>query len=88
MPATILIVEDERETAEDLRRFLTDDFECRIARSVGEAAAAATQGEIAAALVDLHLSGGESGFDVIRELRRIDPRTAILVVTGDETGSS
>jgi DNA-binding NtrC family response regulator len=81
----ILIVEDDRGTAEDLRRFLAGNFECRIARSVSEAAAAATQGEIAAALVDLHLSGGESGFDVIRELRRIDPRTAILVVTGDET---
>ncbi len=85
MPATILIVEDERETAEDLRRFLAADFDCRIARTPAEAVAAATQGEIAAALVDLHLGAGQSGFDVIRELRRIDPRTAILVVTGDET---
>lgn len=84
MSATILIVEDERETSEDLKRFLAADFDCRIARTVDEAVAAATQGEIAAALVDLHLGAG-SGFDVIRELRRIDPRTAILVVTGDET---
>lgn len=85
MAVTILIVEDKRETAEDLRRFLAADFDCRIASNADEAVAAATQGEIAAALVDLDLGAGRSGFDVIRDLRRIDPRTAILVVTEDET---
>lgn len=85
MPRAVLIVEDDPRTAGDLQRFLEPEFPCVVARNAAEAAARAREGEIAAALVDLDLGRGPDGFDVIRELRRIDPRTAILVVTGDTT---
>jgi DNA-binding NtrC family response regulator len=88
MPSAILILDDEPAQAEDLRRFLCDDYDCLVAHDGARAIAAAQSREIVAALVDLDLGAGISGFDVIRRLREIDPRTAIVIVTGDDTDAS
>jgi DNA-binding NtrC family response regulator len=88
MSRSILIVEDDPVHAEDLRRFLADDFDCVIAGDGERAVAAARRHECVAALVDLHLGAGPNGFDIIVQLREIDPRTAIIVVTSDDTEAS
>lgn len=88
MPGAILIVEDDLPTAEDLRRYLSPEYECHLAHTVGEAVGAARRTEIVAALVDLDLQTRTDGFTVVSELRRIDPRTAILIVTNDTSEES
>lgn len=88
MPGAVLIVEDDRQTAEDLRRFLSPTFHCVATHGAAEAIAAARKQEIAVALVDLNLGKGTDGFDVIAKLREIDPRTAVIIVTSDDTEAS
>ncbi len=88
MPRSILIVDDDRSTAEDLRRFLAADYDCVLAHDGLQAVAAARSHEFVAALVDLDLGSELTGFDVIRWLREVDPRTAIVIVTGDDTQES
>jgi DNA-binding NtrC family response regulator len=83
-PRTVLIVEDDRQTAQDLRNCLSSDFACCVAHTGPEAIAIARDKEIAALLVDLDLGDSKiDGFDVIREIRAIDSRVAVVVVTND-----
>jgi len=88
MPGTILIVEDDRKTAEDLRRFLAPTFRCVVTHGARDAIEAARKQEVAAALVDLDLGTRTDGFDVIEKLRDLDPRTAVIIVTSDDTEES
>jgi len=79
---TLLIVEDDPALRERLVRAMRDrGFE---ATGVAEASAAidhARQESPELALVDLRLPG-ESGLNVIRELRELDPSTIVVVLTG------
>jgi DNA-binding NtrC family response regulator len=88
MPRSILIVEDQTAHSDDLRRFLSPEYDCVAARDGAAALAAARGREFVAALVDLHLGAGMDGFEVIARLREIDPRIAVIVVTGDDAEES
>lgn len=79
---TILVVEDD----DAFRAILVQALDARgyDARGVDDASsaiAAARQDSPEMAIVDLRL-GDESGLDVVRELKAIDPSTAIVVLTG------
>jgi len=79
---TILVVEDD----EAFRSLLVTAFEARgfeaqAAADVASAIAAARQDSPEMAVVDLRLPDG-SGLDVVRALKKLDPATAIVVLTG------
>src|SRR5829696_4782441 len=82
---TVLLVEDEEAITAPLREALErEGFETRVARTAGDALAAAREEEPDVVLLDVMLPDG-SGFDVCRELRR-DSKVPIIMVTarGDE----
>jgi len=82
---TVLLVEDEEAITTPLQEALErEGFDTRVARTAGEALAAAREEEPDVVLLDVMLPDG-SGFDVCRELRR-DSRVPIIMVTarGDE----
>jgi DNA-binding response OmpR family regulator len=82
---TVLLVEDEEAITAPLREALErEGFDTRVARTAGDALAAARQEEPDVVLLDVMLPDG-SGFDVCRELRR-DSKVPIIMVTarGDE----
>jgi CheY-like chemotaxis protein len=70
MPAKILIVEDERITAEDLRDILTDlgYLVTRIVSSGAEAIAEVEQNRPDLALMDIHIEGQMDGTEVARAI--------------------
>jgi two-component system response regulator RegA len=79
---TILVVEDD----DAFRAILVSALEARgyEARGVADARAAieaAREDSPEMAVVDLRL-GDDSGLDVVRELKAIDPSTSIVVLTG------
>lgn len=79
---TLLVVEDDERLRERLVRAMRDrGYE---AVGVADAAAARAQAQRDSpewALVDLRL-GGDSGLDVIRDLKALDASTVIVVLTG------
>src|SRR5215203_800171 len=82
---TVLLVEDEDAITAPLREALErEGFDTRVARTAGDALAAARKEEPDVVLLDVMLPDG-SGFDVCRELRR-DSKVPIIMVTarGDE----
>jgi DNA-binding response OmpR family regulator len=82
---TVLLVEDEEAITAPLRAALErEGFDTRVARTAGDALAAAREEEPDVVLLDVMLPDG-SGFDVCRELRR-DSKVPIIMVTarGDE----
>jgi DNA-binding NtrC family response regulator len=89
VPGSLLIVEDDRRTAGELSTFLASEYETATVFTGDDAVDWARKHEVAAALVDLDLGPGRmDGFEVIRALRQLDPRTAILIVTSDKTEES
>jgi two-component system response regulator RegA len=79
---TILVVEDDDAFRAILVQALeTRGYETRGVADAASAIAAARQDSPEMAVVDLRL-GDDSGLDVVRELKTIDPSTAIVVLTG------
>lgn len=80
--ASILLVDDDPVFRPRLARALTErGFEVREAADGEAAIALAEQDSTELALVDLRLPG-RSGLEVLKALRRIDPTTRIVVLTG------
>jgi two-component system response regulator RegA len=79
---TILVVEDDDAFRAILVQALeARGYEVRGVADARSALAAARNDSPEMAVVDLRL-GGESGLDVVRELKAIDSSTAIVVLTG------
>lgn len=79
---TILVVEDDAPFRAILvRAFESRGFEVKGVASANAAMAAAQADSPEMAVVDLKL-GEDSGLDVVRALKAIDPSTAIVVLTG------
>jgi two-component system response regulator RegA len=79
---TLLIVDDdERFRMRLMQAFSARGFEVRGAADYQQAVASASNESPELALVDLRLPGG-SGVDLIRELKRLDATTNVVVLTG------
>jgi DNA-binding response OmpR family regulator len=82
-PARLLVVEDERALRALLATFLRSaGFACSEAESVEEAIALLETEAIDIVLSDVNLRTG-SGVDLVVWLRREQPRTAVVLVSGD-----
>jgi signal transduction histidine kinase/CheY-like chemotaxis protein len=80
----ILIIEDEASARDLTRRALSNlPFDVRMAANVADGLAAFRALDPVAVVLDLHLPDG-SGWDVLAEVRRTQPRTPVLVVTIDD----
>ncbi len=80
---TLLIVEDDDRLRDRLERALRErGYETRTAHDYESALRAAHEDSPEYMLVDLRMPGGQSGLDVIREIKGIDPATVVVVLTG------
>jgi two-component system, response regulator RegA len=82
MKTSILVVDDDDVFRERLARAFEDrGFDVRSADGYGAAVAAAEEESPEQAVVDLRMPG-RSGLELVQALRRIDPATRIVVLTG------
>lgn len=80
--ASILVVDDDDLFRERLARALADrGYEARTAAGYDEAIASCEADSPEYAVVDLRMPG-RSGMELVRDIKRIDPSTRIVVLTG------
>jgi two-component system OmpR family response regulator len=77
----ILIVEDNKELAIEVRDFLSDSgYVCKIANTCNEALDEIGGNDYDAMLLDLGLPDGD-GFDVLKAVRKTKSKIAVIVIT-------
>jgi len=85
MKERILIVDDETQIVRALERFLSDrNFEVISANNFEGAIHLLEKEKFEAALIDLKL-GDKNGIDLIREVKRVQPDTVCMIITGYAT---
>jgi DNA-binding NtrC family response regulator len=88
VPTRILVVDDDAADAQALCALLTDaGHEVETAASTEEALAKFREGTYAIVVADVQLPG-ESGLDLVRQLRDQAPATAVVVMTGHASVST
>ena len=88
VPARILVVDDDAADAEALCSLLGEaGYEVESAASTEAALAKFREGTYAIVVADVQLPG-ESGLDLVRELRSQAPATAVVVMTGHASVST
>jgi two-component system, NarL family, response regulator DevR len=77
------LVEDHAAFREALASFLNHEQDLEVVAQVASLAEgrSISSGEIDVALIDIYLPDGD-GIDLVRELRQVEPRLGILVLTG------
>ncbi|MCK4413037.1 MAG: sigma-54-dependent Fis family transcriptional regulator [Candidatus Eisenbacteria sp.] len=81
MSTTVLVIDDDREYAEDLAALLSPEFTCLFARS-GEAGLGMIDSQRPDAVVlDLMLEGGRNGLEVLASIRETDSALPVIMVT-------
>jgi two-component system, response regulator RegA len=79
---SVLLVDDDEVFRQRLARALAErGLDVRAAADLASALAAARTDPPELAIVDLRMPGG-SGLELVQELRKLDPATRILVLTG------
>jgi len=79
--ARVLIADDDSLLREALRAAMeVEGFEVEEAGSAGEALSAMEEGEFDAVLSDVYMPG--SGLELLRQVRDVNPRLAVVLVTG------
>lgn len=81
---TLLIVDDEAGPRESLRIVFKDRYNCATAKCGLEGIEYAKNHPIDAAILDIKMPD-ISGVDVLRELKKLDPDTECIMLTGYET---
>jgi len=77
----ILIVEDNPELAIELKEYLlSNGYICKISKNCEEALEEINSNDYDIMLLDLGLPDG-SGFDVLKEIRKTDSKTAVVIIT-------
>ena len=80
----ILLVDDDPLFAKQLSQVLSRYGHIEIAKTAAEALAALARfGPMRAAVIDLCLPGGRSGFEVLDEMKRSHPGTPVLLISGN-----
>lgn len=80
----ILIVDDDEEARRLYGRTLVAaEYECALAASRSEALGLLTEGDFSLAICGLRMSG-ESGLDLVRDIRSDHPGTAVLMVSRED----
>ncbi len=78
----ILVVDDERAMRESLAAWLREDgYAVETAADGPSAVEKARESDFAICFVDLRMPGGMDGLDVLREIKRVRPEAAVIIVT-------
>ena len=81
----ILLIEDERELAHSIQAYLNDnEFVCEWADNYSAAIDKIIIFDYDCILLDLMLPDG-NGFDILRELKRLDKKDGIIIISAKET---
>jgi len=80
----LLVVDDEEGPRESLNMIFSDDFDVTIATSGEEAIAFSAKNPYHVVVTDIRMRG-LSGIDVLREVKKIDSHTEVIVLTAFET---
>ena len=80
----LLVVDDEEGPRESLNMIFCDDFDVTIARSGEEAIEFSKEAPFEVVITDIRMRG-MSGIDVLREVKKIDAHTEVIVLTAYET---
>ncbi|MBT64415.1 MAG: hypothetical protein CML13_14530 [Puniceicoccaceae bacterium] len=80
----LLVVDDEEGPRQSLNMIFGDDYEVSIASSGEEALEFARDTSFHVVVTDIRMRG-ISGIDVLREVKKIDPHTEVVVLTAYET---
>jgi len=80
----LLVVDDEEGPRESLNMIFGDDYEVTIATSGEEAIEFSREQSFHVVVTDIRMRG-LSGIDVLREVKKIDPHTEVIVLTAYET---
>lgn len=83
-PKRLLVVDDEAGPRESLNMIFADDYEVTLAASGEEAVHLSQEGPFDVVITDIRMRG-MNGIDVLRELKKIDPHTEVIVLTAYET---
>ncbi|MGZ0710138.1 response regulator [Coraliomargarita sp. W4R53] len=80
----LLVVDDEEGPRQSLNMIFGDDYDVTIATSGEEAIDFASKSPFHVVVTDIRMRG-LSGIDVLREVKKIDPNTEVVVLTAYET---
>ncbi|MGJ8652231.1 MAG: response regulator [Opitutaceae bacterium] len=80
----MLVVDDEDGPRQSLNMIFSDDFDVTVARSGEEAIELSKQNPFNIVITDIRMRG-LSGIDVLREVKKLDPHTEVIVLTAFET---
>ncbi len=80
----LLVVDDEEGPRESLNMIFCDDFDVTIATSGEEAIEVSKEAPFDVVITDIRMRG-MSGIDVLREVKKIDVHTEVIVLTAYET---
>lgn len=80
----LLVVDDEEGPRQSLNMIFGDDYEVTIATSGEEAVEFSRRQSFHVVVTDIRMRG-LSGIDVLREVKKIDPHTEVIVLTAYET---
>jgi DNA-binding NtrC family response regulator len=81
--ASILIVDDEEGIRHGLEHlFRREGFTVHSAAGCDSAVSAAAKVPIDVAVVDIRLRGGQSGIDLLKQLKGLEPDIVVIVITG------
>ncbi len=83
-PAAVLVVDDDEGVRAAVRRFIAQEgFEVVVAGSIAEAREHLESREVLVVLSDISLAGGESGLDLLAEIKGQRPELDVLMMTGN-----
>ena len=80
----LLVVDDEDGPRQSLNMIFSDEFEVTVAASGEEAVQLSAEAPFNVVITDIRMRG-MSGIDVLRELKKLDPNTEVIVLTAYET---
>lgn len=80
----LLIVDDDESPLESLRIIFCSNYDVSVASSGEEAIELSRAVPFGVVITDIRMRG-LSGIDVLRELKEIDPKTEVIVLTAIET---
>lgn len=78
----VLVLDDKRQWLETIDELLGNDFDLTLTTNVEEARRRAKRERFALVVLDMRLTGGISGLDVLSHMRRASPDLRAIILTG------
>ena len=80
----ILIIDDDSAFSNDLQLFLNDSYDCITADSIKEGRKAFFKNKYDLVLLDIHFGGRQNGIDLLKDIRKKDLLTPVIMITREE----